>query len=180
MGNSVIGNNNHCRDKMAKQYTSVDKFEFHGLLEEQDLNNGLIFNGTFIPDEILTQILSFIPSKRLLPLTLVCKKWCNIIKSEIFWMEIYNYDHPNKAKLLPWYVYYLYYTTANFSNLLKNGNGQEQFAHWVILKNLGDQFKIEDPPCGTIPLPEGVSDFNGHTCCFATSYYECTKIQVNI
>ncbi|CAG9859983.1 unnamed protein product [Phyllotreta striolata] len=162
---------------MPKHYTSVADFKFHDPLYEEEEFNGLVFNSIFIPEEVLTQILSFIPPKELLPLTLVCKKWCNIIKSECIWMEIYNKGHTHRAKLLPWYVYYLYFTTDSFTNLLKNGNGKDGFKNWVILKNLGDQFKIEDPPKGSDPLPEGVPDFNGHTSCFVTSYYECNKIQ---
>ncbi|KAG5900532.1 F-box only protein 6 [Gonioctena quinquepunctata] len=58
-----------------------------------------------------------------------------------------------------------------------NGNGQEKYKHWKILNNFGDQFRIENPPIGSDPLPLGVPEFNGYTSCFATSYYECTKVQ---
>lgn len=157
-------------------YTTVDNFEFHGIFEHETLN-GSNFCNHYLPEEIIFHILSYIPPNQVLNLTLVCKKWCNIIKSHHFWMYLYN-EHLDKAKLLPWYIYYSFFTTKNYSNLLKNTNGEERFKFWKIIKNFGDEFQIEDPPLGADPLPSNVKDFNGHTSCFATSFYECNKIQV--
>nr|CAH7759333.1 unnamed protein product [Callosobruchus chinensis]CAH7761829.1 unnamed protein product [Callosobruchus chinensis] len=161
-------------------FTPVDKFEFMGLLEisEQESTNGLCFNDIYLPEEILLSILSYVPPKNLLSLTLVCKRWCNIIKSEALWMEIHKMNQPNwQRKKLPWYIYYCYHTTDSFKNMLKNGNGQEKFKHWKLVSNEGDQFQIENPPKGSDPLPPDVPDFNGKTSCFVTSFYECNKIQ---
>ncbi|KAG5900533.1 hypothetical protein JTB14_022840 [Gonioctena quinquepunctata] len=159
-----------------EDFIPVGEFEFHDLFEEES-TNGLCLDYVYIPEVLLTTILSYIPPKMLLHLSLVCKKWCNIIKSEHIWMHIYNWHRSSKAKNLPWYVYYCYFTTDNFTNLVKNGNGQEGYKHWDILHN-GDQFRIEDPPSGSDPLPVGVPDFNGYTSCFATSYSRCTKVQI--
>lgn len=179
--NSIIHSPTRCQDvnlkfDMNDEFVPVNKFEFMEPFEE-DSTNGLCFSNIYLPEEIVADILSYMPPKNLLKLTQVCKKWCNIIKSENFWMNIYNKRHPTKAKKLPWYVFYCYFTTNNFENLLKNGNGQEQFKHWKIIKNFGDEFRIENPPCGSDPLPTGVPEFNGHTSCFSTSFYECNKIQ---
>ncbi|XP_028154422.1 F-box only protein 6 [Diabrotica virgifera virgifera] len=163
--------------KIPKLYVPVEEFQFHGPLED-DTSNGLFLNDVYFPEEIIIKILTFLPPEQLLPLSLVCKKWCNIIKSDSFWMDVYNNQFPNKAKRLPWYVYYLYYSTDDFRNLLKNGNGQEGFKHWTILKNFGDEFIIEPVPKGSDPLPEGVPEFCGRKSCFTTSFYECCKIQV--
>ncbi|XP_072376927.1 F-box only protein 6-like [Diabrotica undecimpunctata] len=163
--------------KLPKLYVPVEEFQFHGPLED-DSSNGLFLNNVYFPEEIIIKILTFLPPEQLLPLSLVCKKWCNIIKSDSLWMDVYNNQFPNKAKRLPWYVYYLYYSTDNFKNLIKNGNGQEEFKHWTILTNFGDQFSIEKVPKGSDPLPEGVPEFYGYKSCFATSFYECNKIQV--
>lgn len=160
-------------------YTSVEEFAFHGIFEE-DSTNGFCFNNVYIPEEIILNIFSYVPSKDILQLTLVCKKWCNIIKSNSFWINKYNSYYHNKAKNLPWYVYYSYFTTNNYTNLIRNGNGQQQFEHWKIVKNYGDKFKIEDPPVGADPLPANVPEFNGHTSCFVTSFYECNKYQVSL
>ncbi|XP_057671149.1 F-box only protein 6-like [Diorhabda carinulata] len=154
----------------------VDDFKFHDAFEE-DSNNGLILNDHYIPEEILIKILSFVPPKELLTLALVCKKWCNIIKSEMLWIDIYKRENPHPTKWLPWYVYYVYCTTNAFKNMLQNGNGNDQYRHWKIMRNFGDQFVIEKEPQGSEPLPSNVPDFNGHKSCFATSYYECTKLQ---
>uniref|UniRef100_V5GSZ5 F-box only protein n=1 Tax=Anoplophora glabripennis TaxID=217634 RepID=V5GSZ5_ANOGL len=161
---------------MPDKFVPVNKFQFMSPFED-DSTNGLYFNDIYLPEEIIANILSHVPPKDVLKLTRVCKKWCNIVKSENFWMHVYNRHH-SKAKKLPWYVYYCYFTTNNFENLLKNGNGQEQYKHWKIIKNFGDKFTIEDPPTGADPLPLGVPDFNGHTSCFATSFQDCNKIQI--
>lgn len=161
------------------KFIPVDKFEFHSAFDV-DSPNGLCFNNRYLPEEICLNILSYVPPAKILNLTLVCKNWCNIIKSDHFWMHLYNRYYSNKAKQLPWYVYYSLFTTKNYENLLKNANGEQAFKHWVIIKNYGDEFQIENPPFGADPLPANVKDFNGNTSCFATSFYECNKIQVGI
>lgn len=163
---------------MNDKLVSVNEFKFMSPFVD-DSPNGLHFNNIYLPEEVICDILSYIPPQEILKLTLVCKKWCNIIKSQIFWMKIYNRHYPKKAKKLPWYVYYCYFTTDNFLNLLKNGNGQDRYNHWKIIKNYGNKFKIENVPCGSDPLPSGVPEFNGCTSCFATSYQSCNKIQVS-
>lgn len=174
MGN-VLGDSVDCEAEMSS--ISVEDFKFHSAFESDSLN-GLYLRNQYLPEEIIWNILSFVPPEKLLSLTLVCKKWCNIIKSDHFWMDLYNRFYTNKAKQLPWYVYYSFFTTKNFKNLLKNTNGEEKFKHWKIIKNFGDEFRIENPPEGADKLPSNVQDFNGKTSCFATSFYECNKIQV--
>lgn len=158
-------------------FPSVDDFKFHDMFED-DSPNGLYFNSHYLPQEILWEIFTYIPPADLLKLTLVCKKWCNIIKSDNFWMHLYKTFYPNKVKNLPWYVYYSFFTTNNFKNFLRNTNGELRFKHWIIHKELGDKFQIECPPAGADTLPLDVEDFNGKSCCFATSYFPCIKIQV--
>lgn len=183
MGNSLENNESqspyeqNLKSNMNK-FISVSEFKFMNPFED-DSPNGLHFNNIYLPEEVICNILSYVPPKDVLKLTLVCKKWCNIIKSQNFWMQIYNRYYPKKAKKLPWYVYYCYFTTDNFHNLLKNGNGQEQFKYWKIMKNYGDKFKIENTPAGSDPLPSGVPEFKGCTSCFATSFHDCNKIQVS-
>ncbi|KAJ8922010.1 hypothetical protein NQ315_008649 [Exocentrus adspersus] len=181
MGNAMLsqqrGQSSQSGYKSNTNYTPVKEFQFMEPFEEVS-TNGLCLNNIYLPEEVVADILSYIPLDNVLNLTLVCKKWCNIIKSENFWRDVYNRKrYPHKAKKLPWYVFYSYFTTNNFDNLIKNGNGEEQYKHWKILKNFGDEFKIEDPPAGANPLPAGVPEFHGHTSCFATSFYECSKIQ---
>lgn len=162
-------------DKM--NFVPIEHFKFHGVFEEQSLN-GSYFNNHYIPEEVIVNILSYLEPNKLLYLSVVCKRWCNIIKSDHFWMFIYNKHNLQKAKQLPWYVYYSYFTTGNFVNLLKNTTGERQYEHWKILRNPRDKFVIESIPVGADPLPCDIKDFNGRTSCFATSYGSSYKIQV--
>lgn len=174
MGNNL---NNESLSAEDMAIPPID-FTFHCTFDD-DSPNGLCFNDHYLPMEVIWDIFSNLPPKELLKLTLVCKKWCNIIKSNHFWMFLYNKFYPNKAKQLPWYVYYLFFTTKNFDNLLKNATGEERFKHWTVVRQGGDKFAIESPPLGADNLPSGVKDFNNKNCCFATSFYECYKIQVH-
>lgn len=176
MGNAMI-DSAIFREKV--NFIPVDNFKFHGVFEDESVN-GLCLNNHYLPEEIICNILSHISPAKLLAPTLVCKRWCNIIKSDHFWMYLYQKSYSAKAKQLPWYVYYSFFTTKNFENLLKNTNGENKFEHWKIIKNFGDEFRIENPPEGVDALPSDVKDFNGQTSCFATSFYECNKEQVNM
>lgn len=147
---------------------------------EDDSLNGLELNGIYIPEDIIINVLKYLEPKDILNCSLVCKRWCNFAKSSILWQHIYNIkEYPKKASCLPWYVYYCYFTTHYFKNLIKNGNGQNSFQHWCIEKNGGDQFKIEENPAGCEPLPVGIPEFQNQKSCFATSYDFCKKFQVS-
>lgn len=176
MGNIAISNSFLGKEENMN-FTPVKDFDFLGAFEIDSLN-GLMLNDHYLPQEVIQKILSYVPPKELLRFTTVCKNWCNFIKCDHFWMQIYNRCYPNKTKQLPWYVYYSFFTTQNYDNLLKNTNGEDKFTHWKVVKNFGDEFRIEDPPAGSDALPSTVKDFNGKTSCFATSFYECNKIQV--
>lgn len=158
-------------------FYSVDNFKFHKPFIV-DTPNGLCLGNHYIPEELIVFILSHIQPSELLQLTLVCKKWCNIIKSDSFWIYFHNKSHRNKAKPVPWYVHYSYFTTNNFHNLLINTTGERRFEHWKIRKNGGDRFTVESIPKGADPLPCDISDFNGRSGCFATSYHAGLKEQV--
>lgn len=167
-------------DDLTFQEILINEFEF---LENFDLSedtsaNGMIFNGIYVPEEILSLIISLIPPPDILQLSLVCKYWCNLIKSESFWKRLFDKKHKSETKNLPWYVYYCYLTTDNFINLLKNGNGELKFEHWNVVRSFDNGFKIENPPQVSDPLPKGIPEFNGKTSCFSTSHFECVKYQV--
>lgn len=156
----------------------IVNYQFHGPLQENNSTNGLCFRGIYLPEEVVTVILSHINPGDILKATLVCKKWCNIIKSTVFWCRIYERCYGKQPKKLPWYVFYCYFATKLLDhNLLKNGNGEQGYKHWKTIKNGGDGFRIEKVPCGADPLPEGVPEFNGKKSCFATSYHACIKAQ---
>lgn len=158
-------------------FEPVDRFKFLHPFEVDSLN-GFCLKKRYIPEELIFLIFSYIDPKKLLHLSLVCKKWYNIIRSDNFWMYLYSRHCHKKAKQLPWYVYYSYFTTNNFHNLLKNTSGERRFEHWKIIRNGGDKFAVQSIPVGADPLPCDITDFNGRTSCFATSYGLSKKIQV--
>lgn len=145
--------------------------------EEDDTDNGYVVKGRFIPEEVLTMILSYVPSDRILKLGLVCKAWCKLIRSSRLWSIIYKRRFGTIPKRYPWYIFYGVFTGRLENNFLKNGNGQERLKHWTIIKDGGDGFAIEHEPQGADPLPEGVPEFRGRKSCYATSYGLCKKRQ---
>lgn len=104
--------------------TKVEKilrFEFHGKLIQENPTNGLCFNGIFLPEEVVEVILSHVSVKHILHATLVCKTWCNIIKSSHFWSRIYKRQGGKTTRNLPWYIFYCHFATELLDrNLLKN------------------------------------------------------------
>lgn len=148
-------------------------------IEDDDGTNGYCLRGVYIPEDVLIILLSRVDPKQLLNCKLVCKTWNRIIKSRALWHEVCLQSNVT-WKCLPWYLYYAKFATDFFdTNLIKNGNGQEKFDHWVINPVFsGDGFVIENEPSGSCPLPEDVDDFRGHKSCFATSFGLCSKQQV--
>ncbi|XP_076250642.1 F-box only protein 6-like isoform X1 [Rhynchophorus ferrugineus] len=153
--------------------------EFHDQFNiENNSLNGLELENIYVPEDVIINILKYLEPNDILNCSLVCKRWCNFAKSSILWQHIYNIkEYPKKATCLPWYVYYCYFTTNYFKNMIKNGNGQHLLEHWHIERNGGHEFKIEDSPQGCGPLPLGVPEFQGHKSCFVTSYELCKKYQ---
>lgn len=51
--------------------------------------------------------------------------------------------------------------------------------HWKVSSNILSShcWIVEETPAGTDPLPND-PDFDGHTCCFASTYVECAKQQI--
>ncbi|CAG9771373.1 unnamed protein product [Ceutorhynchus assimilis] len=158
--------------------SSTFKFLKEFDLEENSLN-GLQIKNVYIPEEIISNIFTYLSPSDILNCSSVCKRWFNIAKSNALWHTIYNEkEYPKKAKHLPWYVFYLYFATDNFKNLIENGNGQDGFKNWTIVYNGGDKFRVEKIPVGSDPLPEGIPDFRGKQSCFATSFEISSKYQV--
>lgn len=147
-------------------------------METDESDNGLFLSNIYIPEEVLLHILSYIEPRNLLKYSLVCKQWNSIIKSYSLWSSIYKRRYNRKPKKLPWYLYYCHLSTNYFDvNLLRNGNGEDGFNHWVIKEDGGDKFIVEDPPIGADPLNIDIPEFHNKTSCFATSYGNSVKIQ---
>lgn len=167
-------------DHIHKRVESILKYKFLEPLdinEDDDEGNGLYIKNFYFPEELVTKILSFVEPRHILQLTLVCKRWCNIIKSTHFWVQIYERTYGRKTKSLPWYVFYCCFGKKLLNhNLLRNGNGQEALHHWEILEGM-DEFNVEWDPCATDPLPPHVPEFNRYLMCFVTNGEKCGKKQ---
>ncbi|KAF5301486.1 hypothetical protein FQR65_LT08789 [Abscondita terminalis] len=165
-------------DPILESYLPKFLNEENQLLDTDESDNGLFLSNTYMPEEVLLHILSYVEAEKLLKYSLVCKKWNSIIKSYSLWSSIYKRKYHRKPKKLPWYLYYCYLSSNYFdTNLLKNGNGEDGYNNWVIKEEGGDKFTIENPPIGSDPLNVDVPEFNNHTSCFATSFGNCYKIQ---
>lgn len=160
-----------------KIFKTVEEFQFHEPLLD-DNSNGLYFNNIYIPEEVVFKVLTFLSPKEALKYTLVCRKWCNIIKSDLYWRELMRLNSDEKPGDFPWYVYYCYLTTNNFKNLMQNGNGANQFKYWELMQNGGNGIVVECEPIGCDPLPKE-PEFETSKSCFATSFGYGTMQQVS-
>lgn len=141
------------------------------------LNNGLLFNEIFIPEEVLLHIISFITPQDLLKCSFVCHKWNQLIKSHALWAVIYKRRYNRRARKLPWYFYYSLLSENYFdTNLLKNGSGEEAFNYWTI-SSYGDGFTVEHLPLNAEPLPANVPELKDHSTCFVSAGGTCSKSQ---
>lgn len=149
---------------------------------DEKSENGLVICNTYLPEELLTEVLCYVDYKSLLMCQLVCKRW-NAIICDYVWrkkveMRIGRSLPPDQN--MTWQMYYLMYKKNPFGrNLIKNHSGaQGAKEHWQIICDEGDHWTIESPPIGIPPLPSNDPILEGKQCCFVTSYGSCTKSQI--
>ncbi|KAF8794543.1 F-box only protein 17 like protein [Argiope bruennichi] len=133
-----------------------------------------------IPDDLLIDILSYVPAEDLIKnCRLVCKDWKSIVDGHSVW----KLKCKREKKCIPsislrnipnHYYEKIYIHDPYGKNLIQNPYGEEGLAKWVITRNRGDGFIIENPPAGAEPVPQEV----GSQSCFATTYYPCMKHQL--
>ncbi|KAJ8688362.1 hypothetical protein QAD02_024157 [Eretmocerus hayati] len=142
-------------------------------------DNGLALGGKYIPEELLSQILSYGNYKDLCQYQLVCKRWNHLIQSYV-WRKKAEMTLGHLLPVnndIPWTLYYFICTKRAFRrNLIKNHSGEKKFSNWTITANGGNRWKVENPP-DNVPKPEDVV-FEGKKDCFVTSYDVCAKYQV--
>lgn len=112
--------------------------------EERD-NNGFIINSYFIPEEIVTYILSFVdPAPLVFHCRLVCKRWKQLIEEQHVWKhKMKKIERTSFSKLsqadriqlnLPWYLYFvIFYYDPFEKNLLRNNCGQSMYSCYFFL-----------------------------------------------
>ncbi|KAJ9558805.1 hypothetical protein OSB04_013419 [Centaurea solstitialis] len=65
-------------------------------IEKQEIEIEIEMAAVELPDELIVQILTFLPAKSLLRFRLVCKSWLNLINSTEFkLMHLHNFNHLN-------------------------------------------------------------------------------------
>ncbi|KAK0162361.1 hypothetical protein PV327_008705 [Microctonus hyperodae] len=147
---------------------------------EENGDNGLVMCDKYIPEELITEILCYVDYKSLLNCQLVCKRWQNLLQDYVWRKkaEIAMGHSLQSVKIMPWNVYYKICKKKPIAtNLLKNNSGQNNFSNWIINRQGGDHWKVENPPVGVPSLPESPI-FEGNNCCFVTSYSTCIKKQI--
>ncbi|GFY47028.1 hypothetical protein TNIN_82651 [Trichonephila inaurata madagascariensis] len=133
-----------------------------------------------IIDQSLIDILSFVPGKNLIKnCRLVCKDWKNIIDGHGIWKlkcerERKYIPHVSLKTLPSDYYKKIYFYNPYCRNLIQNPCGEEDLEKWTLVRNGGDGFHVENPPCGADPVPPEV----GSQSCFATACMPCVKFQI--
>lgn len=165
---------------MGQMQEKINKESF--VLDEND-NNGLILNNLYIPEEVLASVLYYVDHKSLVKCMSVCKRWNQLIRNYVWRKKsetIVGRLLPADDEHLPWSLHYLICKPHGpfERNLVKNHSGSEGLKkHWHIIRNQGNQWAIEEPPCGVPALPETEPLFHERKTCFVTSYHYCSKTQ---
>lgn len=97
-----------------------------------DENNGFIFLNKFLPEEVVSNVLSYLDCKTLLLSRRVCQSWKNIIDTTAFKLKVKRSKakslenlSPASLSKLPWFIFYAICKKDPFNqNLILNGCGQ--------------------------------------------------------
>ena len=67
----------------------------------------------------------------------------------------------------------------NFLKIMKKNFFSENFKHWRIFLNGGNEWLVEKPPVGCENFPEDTDEeVLRNNSCFVTSYHDCAKEQI--
>lgn len=159
-------------------------------MDKEDTFNGLIFSNKYcIPPKILSLILSNVDVKTLYKhCTLVCKLWNEFIKDFVWKLkceqEILNKQQLQllRQKQCPYKVYQMIcvFKKSFYTNFIQNPCGVNAFNNWLMDRNGGDHFIIEDCTLLDKDFCEVQEEMVSRnvTKCFTTSYGACSKLQV--
>ncbi|XP_051493034.1 F-box only protein 6-like isoform X2 [Apus apus] len=102
-----------------------------------------------LPEDVLVELLSLLPARDLIhACRLVCRQWRYVVDLTTLWKRkcqregfyIQNLDR----SVSDWKIFYMLCRLKR--NLIKNPCAEENFQHWKLDKNDGDEWKIEDLP----------------------------------
>ncbi|XP_065223399.1 F-box only protein 6-like [Planococcus citri] len=162
--------------------------------DSDDLNGLVFLQSHYIPEEVLSLILSYVDPKSLVfNCRLVCKMWKYLIDEDVWRILLRTAKQRSVSKLsltermalkLPWYTYYTIFKFDPFeTNLIRNHCGQKKMKYWFTgekmkrAKVTSNGWEIETVPVGSDPLPNH-EDFDNCTSCFVTSYSKVEKYQI--
>lgn len=148
---------------------------------DEKVENGLIVSGTYLPEELLAEILCYVDYSSLSKCRLVCKRWKDLTETYV-WRKKAEISLGRSLLFrteVPWYFYYLICVKKPFErNLIKNHSGEEGTeSHWDTVTQ-GENWKVENPPIGVPLLPNNEPVLEGKQYCFVTSFRLCIKRQV--
>ncbi|NXM76239.1 FBX6 protein, partial [Serilophus lunatus] len=130
-----------------------------------------------LPEDVLVELLSLLPARDLLrTCRLVCVQWRYVVDLTTLWKRKCQRDgycvQSADRNISDWKIFYLLCHLKK--NLLKNPSAEEDFRHWRIDHNGGDEWRIEDLPGahGTLIPDPTVNKY------FVTSYGLCLKSQL--
>lgn len=135
-------------------------------------------------EELILQILSFVPSSDLLNNCIWVKEWQSVIDSNSLWLLKCQHEGKpvpkRKPDPLPENFYRSVYFVPYNENLIKNSSGQDGLKFWTVKATeeygfntgIGRSWIAESPPVGTDPIPD--TDIQS---CFVSSYSWCEKEQ---
>lgn len=135
----VQNNDNIPKGRVKQVYRTPEKIRFKP--EDVSPNNGYILDKTYVPEEVLVLILSYLDSKSLGKLRFVCRKWCEVIRDQVWKMKAERqfakrFKDIKKHRKWPSEVYQaICWKDPYGRNLLRNHSGRHNFKNWTIHLN---------------------------------------------
>ncbi|XP_065142203.1 F-box only protein 44-like [Paramisgurnus dabryanus] len=151
---------------------------------QNDVSKKLKFGSVTCPglnSAVVEEILLNLPAEDVvLKCRLVCREWKELVDSQAHWRERCRREgiepcrregiEPCNASRPPTKLCLFYFMTKKRRNLLKNTRAEDHFNGWILVKNGGDEWKIEE---NFAALPN-----DNNKKCFSTSYRLCLKQQL--
>lgn len=149
--------------------------------QDTEATLGIDFNVT--PDDILGEVLKWVPAKDIVKSCVcVCRQWHDVINTQTFWKTKCILDLSYSEEVLNVLrvddFRRLYFNNPYNRNLIVNPDASKGFNYWNVVWNGGDRWKVE-VPTGCDSLSDYTEDPSMRDIkCWVTSYYSCAKEQV--
>ncbi|XP_058804214.1 F-box only protein 44-like [Phymastichus coffea] len=125
-------------------------------IENIETSNGLILETSYIPEELLIEILLYVDCRQLVLCHLVCKQWNKIIKESV-WRKKAEINYGRLLFInqkLPWSAYFFISNKKLFQrNLLESTNNKVSYAKDEF-ESIHINVKDNSHPINVLPFPE--------------------------